>query len=91
MEAFRAVAHMVYELSFKGSASAVVRSLFEDFDVIPGHGITVLRGRLPDKAALHGALARIERLGLELLDVRLVAEAEPHDAPDWEGPLEDEG
>jgi hypothetical protein len=31
---------------------------------------TVLEGVLPDQAALHGVLATIEALGLELLEVR---------------------
>ena len=31
---------------------------------------TVLRGSLPDQAALHGVLAQIEALGLELLEFR---------------------
>jgi hypothetical protein len=31
---------------------------------------TLLRGALPDQAALHGVLAQIEALGLELLEVR---------------------
>jgi hypothetical protein len=31
---------------------------------------TVLTGPLPDPAALHGVLAEIEALGLELLEVR---------------------
>ena len=30
---------------------------------------TLLRGALPDQAALHGVLAQIEALGLELLEV----------------------
>ena len=33
-------------------------------------GDTVLAGTLPDQAALHGVLAQIEALGLELLEVR---------------------
>jgi hypothetical protein len=31
---------------------------------------TILTGPLPDRAALHGVLAEIEALGLELLEVR---------------------
>ena len=33
-------------------------------------GETVLTGELADRAALHGVLAQIEALGLELLEVR---------------------
>ena len=33
-------------------------------------GETVLTGRLPDQAALHGVLAQIEALGLELIEIR---------------------
>jgi hypothetical protein len=33
---------------------------------------TLLRGDVPDQAALHGVLAQIEALGLELLEVRRV-------------------
>ncbi len=37
------------------------------------HGAdTVLSGALPDQAALHGVLAQIESLGLELLALRQV-------------------
>ena len=86
-EDFDVVTHFdLPSLSFKGTASAVVRALFEEFDVEPGHGITVVRGQFSDQAALHGALARIQGLGLELLDVRLVAEAEAHDVPEWDEP-----
>jgi len=37
---------------------------------VPPPGDTVLTGPLPDRAALHGVLAEIEALGLELLEVR---------------------
>jgi hypothetical protein len=33
-------------------------------------GDTLLTGALPDQAALHGVLAEIEALGLELLEVK---------------------
>jgi hypothetical protein len=44
---------------------------FEGFDLvdIDGDGM-LLRGRLPDQAALHGVLARIRDLGIPLLEVR---------------------
>jgi hypothetical protein len=37
---------------------------------------TVLRGRLPDQAALLGILARVRLLGLELLEVRRLPPAD---------------
>ena len=33
-------------------------------------GDTLLRGAVADQAALHGVLAKVEALGLELLEVR---------------------
>jgi hypothetical protein len=39
---------------------------------------TVLSGVVPDQAALHGVLSRIEAMGLELVEVRrLPTDAEP--------------
>jgi hypothetical protein len=39
---------------------------------------TVLSGVVPDQAALHGILSRIEAMGLELVEVRRVpTDAEP--------------
>ena len=36
---------------------------------------TVLRGRVPDQAALQGVLQRLHSLGLELVEVRQVSDA----------------
>ena len=38
---------------------------------------TVLRGEVPDQAALHGLIARLEQLGVELLALQRL----PHDPP----------
>jgi hypothetical protein len=67
------VARVVYELTFKGAASAALRAAFEDCDVVTNRGTTILHCALPDQAALHGILDRIRELGLELLDVRTVS------------------
>jgi len=67
-----------YEVTFKGEAGAALRVAFDEFTVSTGHGVTVLRCDLPDHSALHGVLKRIESLGLELIDVRLIANG--HDA-----------
>jgi hypothetical protein len=77
------VAKVMYELSFKGAASDTVCALFDDFDVLPAHGVTVIRGAFADQASLYGALSRIHDLGLELLEVHLVASAESHDVVEW--------
>lgn len=38
---------------------------------------TVLHGPLPDQAALHGLLARLEAFGIEVLEVRRVHDRNP--------------
>jgi hypothetical protein len=47
-----------------------MRGAFPSLQARPSGGDTVLTGPLPDRAALHGVLAEIEALGLELLEVR---------------------
>jgi hypothetical protein len=69
------MAELVYELSFKGAASKTLAGAFEGCDVATDRGVTVVRSWVPDQAALQGLLGRVSALGLELLDVRLVADA----------------
>lgn len=69
---------VVYELTFKGTASDTLANAFYGYDLSSLGGVTVLRAALPDQAELHGLLGRIQGLGLELLEVRRVPRyAEP--------------
>ncbi len=68
------MAELVYELSFKGAASETLASAFEGCEVTTDRGVTTVRSRVPDQAALQGLIARINALGLELLDVHLIAD-----------------
>jgi hypothetical protein len=70
------VTNLVYDLSFKGNASDMLRAEFGEFTVRVDRGVTHIRAILPDRAALYGLIGRLDALGLELLDVRLVAEPE---------------
>jgi hypothetical protein len=65
------MADLTYEVSFKGVASPTLRAAFGDCDVRAGTGVTQLR--CPHDA-LRDVIARIEDLGLDLVDVRLIAE-----------------
>jgi hypothetical protein len=75
------MAELVYELSFKGAASDSLAGAFEGCDVTTDRGVTIVRSAVPDQAALQGLIARVNALGLELLDVRLVAD--PSEGNHW--------
>jgi hypothetical protein len=60
-------------LTIKGQPGELLRAAFDDVVVSSAPGVTVLSAEL-DQPALHGLLARIEDLGLELLDMRLVSD-----------------
>jgi hypothetical protein len=59
-----------YRIRVRGRLGATIRSAFPALQARASGGDTVLTGPLPDRAALHGVLAEIEALGLELLEVR---------------------
>jgi hypothetical protein len=60
-----------YAVRVRGRPSdAVMAASEEGLEVAIDPVRTVLRGRLPDQAALFGVLARARLLGLELLEVR---------------------
>jgi hypothetical protein len=58
------------EIRVRGVLSETLLSAFPGLDAEVEGGDTVLSGCLPDRSALHGVLAQIEALGLELLEVR---------------------
>ena len=65
-----------YEITFLGQAGSTLRTEFEDCELTIGPGTTTLRAELPDRAALSGLMDRINGLGLDVIDVSLVAEPE---------------
>ena len=67
----RLMAELLYEVSFKGVASPTLRAAFVEWELDDGSGATVVRC---SQQTLRSVMARIEELGLDLLDVRLVAE-----------------
>ena len=62
-----------YEVTFLGQAGTTLRSEFEDCEITLGPGTTTLRAELPDRGALSGLIERINSLGLDVIDVSLVA------------------
>ena len=65
------MADLRYEVSFKGVASPTLRAAFIGCELGTGVGTTWVRCT---HDAIRDVMARIEELGLELLDVRLIAE-----------------
>jgi hypothetical protein len=59
-----------YEVRVRGVLGETLLSAFPDLRADARGDETVLTGSLSDQAALHGVLARIEALGLELVEVR---------------------
>lgn len=59
-----------YEFWVHGHLGETILGAFPDLEARVRGPDTVLRGTLRDQAALHGVLAEIQALGLELLEVR---------------------
>ena len=72
------MAELRYEVSFKGVASPTLRAAFTDCELGTGVGTTWVRCQ---HDALRQVIARIADLGLELLDVRLIAQHPATDHP----------
>ena len=61
------------EITFAGRASDTLRAAFDDCTVTVGPGTTTLHAQLPDQAALWGLVQRIIGVGLEVVDLHLLA------------------
>ncbi|HEY7063387.1 MAG TPA: hypothetical protein VII06_18050 [Chloroflexota bacterium] len=61
---------MRYEIRVSGLLGETLRGACPDLNARTQGGETVLSGELLDQAALYGALAQVEALGLELIEVR---------------------
>ena len=72
------MADLVYEVCFRGVASATLRAAFDDCELETGRGTTTLRCT---HDALGGVLGRIQDLGLELVDVSSSDEPTSNDSP----------
>ncbi len=59
-----------YEIRVRGRVSSAALERLEGLKGGPGAVETVLHGPVRDQAELHGLLARITALGLELVEVR---------------------
>lgn len=79
-----------YRIRIRGRLGETMRSAFPGLQARPSGADTLLTGALSDQAALHGVLAEIEALGLELLEVhrlppacrpRSLAAGRPHPQP----------
>jgi hypothetical protein len=62
-----------YVIRVRGHLGETILQAFPGLDAESSGSCTLMRGTLPDQAALHGILAQIEALGLELVEVRQLA------------------
>jgi hypothetical protein len=60
----------MYEIRVAGVVAAALLREMEGVRVAVQPVHSVLRGSLPDQAALHGVINRLQALGLDLIEVR---------------------
>jgi hypothetical protein len=61
-----------YEFRVRGHLGATTLRAFPELHAGTQGQDTLLRGAVADQAALHGVLAQVEALGLELLELRRI-------------------
>ncbi len=70
-----------YQILVRGHLGATMLRAFPGLRAETHDRDTLLRGPIADQAALHGVLAQIEALGLELLEVRRLSPQADHEHP----------
>jgi hypothetical protein len=63
-----------YEIHLRGKVSDRRLDAFDGMQAIERPAETVLRGPIPDQAALHDLLKRAHAMGIELLSVRCLSD-----------------
>ena len=66
-----------FEIRVRGTLPPDLASEFEHLEAVVVPAGTVLRGVVPDQAALYGVLLRLQALGLELVEVRQLEAEDP--------------
>lgn len=66
----------IYQLVCEGDGGAIVRGAFPDFEVTTQGPTTVIRGVVADPAALEEIIARVQGIGLDLLEMRRLDDAD---------------
>lgn len=66
-----------YEFRVRGHLGARMLRAFPALAAQSRDGDTLLAGSIPDQAAMYGVIAKLEALGLELLELRRLPAAGP--------------
>lgn len=66
------MAELEYEIRVSGLVPATLLEEFEGVKAVVHPTTTVMRGPVVDQSALHGLLARLQGLDLELIDVHRI-------------------
>lgn len=67
---------MRFEIVVKGTLSPRLATAFDGITLVPGVATTKLQGVAPDAARLHGVLAHLQELGIDLVSVTTDVTAE---------------
>lgn len=65
-----------YEITVRGEIPETELIEFENLAAVIQPACTIIRGNVADQAALRGILQRLHGLGLELTDVRRIADCD---------------